>query len=118
MRVLVAEGNLALSTIWCRHLRRQGLDVVQALSQDQAMDELRDHDFGALILNLKLPESNVLAISDVATYRNPDIAIILVTADRFFSDGSIFDLVPNARSFVNDQVRPDDLAAMVDHYSA
>lgn len=118
MKVLIAESNVGLSGIWTRHLERQGLEVVQAFDQADVTRDLRAITFDALIMNLRLPDANVLAISDVATYRNPDIAIILVTAERFFSDGAIFDLVPNARGFVNDQVAPDDLAAMVQHFAA
>ncbi len=118
MKVLIAEGNVGLSGIWTRHLERQGVDVIQALDHPSAMHQLRLVTFDAMIVNLKFPDANVLAISDIATYRNPNIAIFLVTAERFFSDGSIFDLVPNARGFVNDQVAPDDLAAMVQHFAA
>lgn len=117
MRVLVAEGNSTLNKIWSDHLRRQGIDVVQVMNQADVMKELVDSQFDALVMNLKLPDSSALAVTDIATYRNPDIAIILVTSDRFFADGSIFDLVPNARSFVHDQVHPDDLAAMIQHFA-
>lgn len=118
MKVLIAESNACLSNIWKRHLKRYGVEVIQAFDQMTAMQDMRHVTFDAMIMNLRFPDANVLAMSDIATYRNPNIAIFLVTAERFFSDGSIFTLVPNARGFVNDQVAPDDLVAMVQHYAA
>lgn len=118
MRVLIAETNAELGKLWCAHLTRQGILATTVTNTDAAVDTLRQGDFDALVLSLQMQNSAVLAISDFATYRNPDIAIILVTSESFFSDGSIFNLIPNARSFVNDHVAPDDLAAIVDHYGS
>jgi len=118
MKALIAESQESLSLIWAQHLERLGVEVERAHAPSDIMRKLHLHEFDAVIMNLKFPNASVLALSDLATYRNPKVAIILVTADRFFSDGSIFDLVPNARGFVNDKVKPDDLAAMIEHFAA
>ncbi len=116
MYVLVVESNEAIGRIWCDHLERQGAVTVLAKDEETAINALRFQCFDVLVINLLTPNCSVLSISDLATYRSPEIAIIVVTSNSFFSDGSIFDIIPNTRGFLNSPVAPDDLAAMVEHY--
>jgi DNA-binding NtrC family response regulator len=113
---LVVESDAALGTIWCRHLERLGNTVQLATGEKQAIDLLRFSPFSVLVLDISTKDASVFAISDFATYRNPDVAIIIVTANSFFSDGSIFELIPNARGYLHTPIQPDDLAALVEHY--
>lgn len=117
MRVLLVQHNDGLSDLWTAHLKRQGVDVVQASTQSEAIKILRFEGFDALVLDVILPDGGAIAISDYATYRQPDLPIIAVTAGGFFSDGSIFELIPNARSLMRVPLRPDDLVAVLDHYT-
>ena len=116
MRILLVQHNKDLSELWTRSLQRQGVDVVEAGTQLAAIELLRFEDFDALVLDLVLPDGGAIAISDFATYRYPDVPIIAVTSTSFFSDGSIFDLIPNARSLMRTPLLPDDLAAVLEHY--
>ena len=114
-QVLIVEAQESLGKLWQNFLKRQGFDVALAVSQKDAIDSLRFDQWDVLVIDLMLPNSSVLAISDFASYKNPDISIIVVSASSFFSDGSIFELLPNARCFMNQPIEPDDLAAVVDH---
>ncbi|HEU0223538.1 MAG TPA: response regulator [Paracoccaceae bacterium] len=116
MRVLIVEHNADLGRLWARFLARRGVEVEVATSQVDAIKLLRFHDYDALVLQLVLPDGGAIAISDYATYRNPGVPIITVTNSAFFSDGSIFELIPNARTMLNTPVRPDDLAALIEHF--
>ncbi len=116
MNILVIESDIALGQIWCRHLERLDNKTKLAADEKQAIDMLRFEPFDVLVLDISTENASVLAISDFATYRNPDVAIIVVTANSFFSDGSIFELIPNARGYLHTPVQPDDLAALVEHY--
>ena len=116
MQVLIVESDANLARLWRKYLEREGCTVCTAQTQETAIAALRFRDFDALVLDLGLPNASVLAISDFATYRSPDIPIIVVTANSFFSDGSIFEIIPNARSHLQEPVRPGDLAAVVGHY--
>lgn len=118
MRVLIAEINEVLANLWGNHLARAGLDVELAVTKSEATHALQFNKFDALVMNLNFPDKAILAISDLATYRNPDIAIVVVSNDTFFSDGSIFSLIPNARGFFNDSVDPNDLTEIVKFYAA
>ena len=117
MNVLIVEADANLAWVWARYLEREGCSACVAETEEEAIAKLRFRSFDALVLDLGLPDASVLGISDFATYRNPDVAIIIVSASSFFSDGSIFDIIPNVRSHLQAPVNPDDLAAVVDHYS-
>lgn len=116
MKILVVESDAELGRCWCRHLERQGGKTSLCLTEKHAIEALRFQSFDVLVLDVGMENTSVLAISDYATYKNPKVAIIVVTANSFFSDGLIFELIPNARGYLHTPVQPDDLAAMVDHY--
>ncbi|WP_157982335.1 response regulator [Oceanicella sp. SM1341] len=115
MKVLIVEHNADLGRIWARFLERCGLKVDVATSQAEAVKLLRFGSYEVLVLQLVMPDGGAIAISDFATYRNPEVAIIAVSGERFFSDGSIFDIMPNVRSMLTTPFRPSDLAALVEH---
>ncbi len=116
MKILVVESDAELGAFWCRYLEREGGETTLCGDEKSAIAALRFQEFSVLVLDLATENASVLAICDYAMYRNPDVAIIVVTANSFFSDGSIFDLIPNARGFLHAPVSPDDLAALVEHY--
>lgn len=115
MRVLIVEHNADLGRIWGRFLERQGVVVTLATSQKDAIAAMRFDDFDALVIDLVLPDGGAIALSDYAAYRFPDIPIITVTSTNFFSDGSLFQIIPNARGVMRAPFRPDDLAALLHH---
>ncbi len=114
MHILVVEANKELGQIWCNHLKRQGETPVHVTTEDAAIEALRFTPFDVLVLNLM--QSSALRICDYAAYRLPEIAIIIVSASNFFSDGSLFELIPNVRGMLHSPVQPDDLAAVIEHY--
>ncbi|KAB7614742.1 response regulator [Amylibacter sp. SFDW26] len=116
-QVLIVESDENLGNTWRGFLERHGFDVALAQTQKQALDSLRFDICNVLIIDLMMPDSSSLAITDFASYKNPDISIIVVSASSFFSDGSIFEILPNARGFMNQPIEPDDLVAVVDHCS-
>ncbi len=77
--------------------------------------QLRSQNFGALILEVVLPDGGAIAIADFAAYRMPDVPVITVNSSSFFSDGSIFQLMPNVHSMMQAPVEGEDLAAVISH---
>ncbi len=117
MLVLIVESNENLGRIWLRHLERLGFDVTLATTQKQAIDILREKDVAVIVLDLVLEDGSAFAIADFASYRQPDARVVFVTNTTFFSDGSIFQHIPNACAFLQSETPPQDLAAMVQHYA-
>jgi DNA-binding response OmpR family regulator len=117
MIVLIVEPNPDLGRLWKRHVERQGAEVHLVQGQDAAFDLLRALSIDMIVLDLVLHQGSALAISDYASYRRPKAQVIFVTNTTFFSDGSIFLHSPNACAFLQSATPPEDLAAMVMHYS-
>jgi CheY-like chemotaxis protein len=118
VQVLIVEPNRDLARIWAGFLARQGLVCTIACSAGEAIDVLRAREFDAMVLDMELDGGEAISVADFATYRNPEIPIIAVTARGFFSDSAIFQLVPNARGLLRSPLRPEDMAALVEHYAA
>ena len=116
MHVLIVESTQALAEVWKSHLERQGIAVTTALTGDEACRRIRVARFDVIILDLVLSDASAFAVADFARFRRPETNVIFVTDTAFFSDGSIFALMPNARAFVQSGTPPEDLAAMVEHY--
>lgn len=116
-QVLIVEAQENLGKLWQSFLTQQGFDVALVETQLDAIDKLRFQQWDVLIIDLVMTNASALAITDFASYKNPDISIIVVSASSFFSDGSVFDILPNARGYMNQPIEPDDLAAVVDHCS-
>lgn len=117
MRVLIVESDPDLGRIWSRHLKRLGAVVTLTPTQAAAIHALRMDAFDVIVLNLVLQDGAALAIADFASYRHPKARVIFVTNTSFFSDGSIFNVSANACAFVPTCTPPEDLAAMVEHFS-
>lgn len=115
-RVLIVESEPELARIWQAHLQRQGCEVVVVHDQDAACVTLCEAVFHVIVLDLILPGGAALAVSDFASYRQPEARVIFVTNSNFFSDGSIFNHAPNARALLRTDGSPSDLAAIVEHY--
>lgn len=116
MRVLIVESNPALARLWSRHLARRGAEIVVADSEVSAIDILGGNTVDVIILDLVLDNGSAIAVADVASYRQPRARVIFVTNTSFFSDGSLFQHIPNACAFLPTGMPLEDLAAVVDHY--
>ncbi|WP_157966219.1 response regulator [Oceanibium sediminis] len=115
MGVLLVQDNADLALIWARFLARRGFNVTTASTQTEAMRVLATAPFNTLIIDPALQDGG-LPVADYATFRNPDIKILIVTRSSFFSEGMVFDLVPNARGVLRTPVRPGDLAAYLEYF--
>ncbi|MGB0659529.1 MAG: hypothetical protein ACPGNV_05050 [Mangrovicoccus sp.] len=117
MRVLIVVSNKDLGILWQRYLERGGKHVTLVTTQDDAVAELASRRYAVVVLDLHLEEGSALAVSDYASYRHPNLRVLVVTRDRFFSDGSIFMHSANACALVKEDMRLDDLDAMVEHFA-
>lgn len=116
MHVLIVESDAELGEIWSRHLERTGKRVTLVASQDQAVAEISAREFSILVLDLVIKGGSAFAVADYAGFRRPEMKVIFVTRQSFFSDGSIFHHASNACAMVQPDTAPDDLDAVVDHY--
>ncbi len=116
MKTLIVQSNRSLCEIWRAHLTRLNVDVAVANDGFEAIDQIENQQFDAILLDLMLEEGNALSVADMAFFRQPEANVIFVTDTTFFSDGSIFTHSGNARALVQSATAPDDLAQIVLHY--
>lgn len=116
MNVLIVESNADLAGLWQRHLLRSGAEVSVAGTQESAIGFLSDNEVDVIVLDLFLSDGSAIAVADYASYRRPQAKVVFVTNTTFFSDGSIFNHIPNACAFLKAQTPPDDLAAIVEYH--
>ncbi|MFV2033683.1 MAG: response regulator [Halocynthiibacter sp.] len=116
MRVLIVESDPDLGRIWKKHIERADCTVDLAGTQEAAIDLLQTQNVAVIILDLVLEHGSAFAIADFASYRRPEARVVFVTNTTFFSDGSIFQHIPNVRAFLQRETPPDDLAAIVEYH--
>lgn len=117
MNIMIVEGNPELARLWAAPLEYDGHHVTTVSSQAEAVLKLCESRIDAIVLDLDLGEDSALAVADFASYRQPDARVVVVTRDRYFSDGSIFSHLVNARAIVPATTEPRDLSLMVEHYA-
>ncbi len=116
MKVLIVEGRVGLAQLWATCVSRFGAEVEIARTQPDAISYLQNVCPEIVILSLGLVEGSAFAVADYASYRHPTTKIIPVTSSTFFSDGSVFQHVPNTCTTLAESTSPEDLAAIVEHY--
>jgi DNA-binding NtrC family response regulator len=115
IRTLVFHESRSLATVWARFLEREGLDASVALTAAEAIEALRGGAFDAVVLDVDAVDA--LGVADFAAYRWPEMPVIPVSAQTFFSDGAIFEIMPNARSVLREPLNLSDMAAVTSHYA-
>lgn len=118
MQVLIVESDAGLANLWRCHLERSHAEVEIACDQDAAIGVLQDSMPDVIVLDLFLDAGSAIAVADYASYRLPQTKIVFVTNTTFFSDGSIFNHIPNACAYLQSGTPPEDLTAIVEHYAS
>lgn len=116
MHVLIVESDPNIGWLWKRHLDRSCESVSLVGDEVTAIDLIGREAFDVIVLDLVLAEGSAFAVADYAGFRAPATKIVFVTNTTFFSDGSIFQHIPNACAFLPTATPPDDLVAVVEHY--
>ena len=116
VQILIVEHNRDLAGIWARFLARQGAALHAGRHRRRGLRRAARAAVRRAGARHGAACGEALAVADFATYRNPEMPIIPVTASGFFSDSAIFELIPNARGLLRAPLRPEDMAALVEHY--
>ena len=114
--VLIVAGNPHLARIWARHLERQGNAVTVACSEREAVEYMRTNLVEVIVLDMMLREGSAFFVADYASYRQPQAKIVSVTQQSFFSDGSLFQHIPNTAAVIQIDAPPRDLAEIVAYH--
>ena len=118
MPILIVQGRRPLAALWAQHLQRKGFEVCTAHSEDDALQAIETTTFNVVITDIVIDGQSVLSVCDMVQLRQPEARVIFATASTFFSDGSIFNLYPNACAHLHRDSAPDDIVALAEHYAA
>jgi len=115
MQVLIVHGQAELAALWRNHLIRAGARVELSPDTDAACAALDREPVDVMLLSLTLERGSALALADYAQFRRPNCRVVCVSNTRFFSDGSLFTHIRNARMLVPEDMPAADLTAVVEH---
>lgn len=116
MQVLIVDRVAPRSEVWGRSLRTMGASVTTVSTEEAAIAELDRASWSVLIVNAGLAGGGCLVVADYARFRQPDAKVIVVTDGGLFSDGRIFELLPNACACIPGGTDAGDLTALVDFH--
>lgn len=86
MRILVVEDDKLLNSTLCYNLSMSGYDVDSALSKGTAMRFFTEEKYGLAVLDVNLPDGNGFDLCSEMKKKNPDTAVIFLTARDMESD--------------------------------
>ena len=86
MRILVVEDDKLLNSTLCYNLSMSGYDVDSALSKGAAMRFFAEQTYGLAVLDVTLPDGNGFDLCCAMKNKNPDTAVIFLTARDLESD--------------------------------
>ncbi len=86
MRILVVEDDILLNSTLCYNLSMSGYDVDSALSKGAAMRFFAEQTYGLAVLDVNLPDGNGFDLCRAMKKKNPDTAVIFLTARDLESD--------------------------------
>lgn len=115
MRILILNNLLETADIWRHYLTRKGFDVTISSSFQGARKNIVDSLFDIAIISEDEELGEFLAFTDYASYRQPNMKIIAVTSNRFFSNGAIFNLIPNTQACLSPSTSSEDLSNWIEH---
>lgn len=86
MRILVVEDDKLLNSTLCYNLSMSGYDVDSALSKGAAMSFFTEEKYGLAVLDVNLPDGSGFDLCSEMKKKNPDTAVIFLTARDLESD--------------------------------
>ncbi|MEM8803792.1 MAG: response regulator [Pseudomonadota bacterium] len=114
--ILIVASNAQLAKVWAQHLERQNHDVNVVTSQEEAVAFLCENAPEVVVLDVMLENGSAIATADFVCYRQPNTRIVFVTRSTFFSDGSLFQHIPNTAAIIPERTEPNDLAEIVAYH--
>lgn len=75
-KILIVDPEPAVIKVLATKLRKQNYEVVGAANAEEALNELRNQPFAALLFDMSLPESGGLQLLNAARSLYPDLVFI------------------------------------------
>jgi two-component system repressor protein LuxO len=80
VRILLVEDTASLAAVYGEYLRAAGYEAEHARGAEEALRLARAAPFDAVLLDLRLPDGDGLAVLRSLRRESPDVAVIVMTA--------------------------------------
>jgi DNA-binding NtrC family response regulator len=80
MKILIVDDEPVLQDVLSTLLRREGFQVVQALTANDALRQAEEQEFDLVVLDLMLPDRPGLEVLKELKARDPEVVVVVVTA--------------------------------------
>jgi DNA-binding NtrC family response regulator len=123
LKLLFVDDEEELVSAVVERLELRGIAAVGVTSGDEALQKLREEQFDALIIDVKMPGIDGLDVLRTVSRRHPDVKVILMTGHGSAEDSEIgrrlgavaylqkpvdlTDLLETVETSVSDQGRDD-----------
>jgi DNA-binding NtrC family response regulator len=104
--LLVVDDDLAMREMLASLFREQGFAVQEAASADEALGHLGEHEFDAVVSDIKMPGRSGIELVGEARRLRPDTPIILMTAFGSI-DSAVEAMRAGAFDYVTKPFEPD-----------
>jgi DNA-binding NtrC family response regulator len=111
--VLIVEDRDSLRTMLRRALESHGYDVVEAVDQPAAEQQLASGGPGLVLTDLRLPRGDGFGVIRAAKDHDPDLPVIVMTAYGSIQD-AVLAMKQGALDFLAKPVDPDHLLLLVE----
>ncbi len=79
-RILISDDDLAIRDGCAQVLKRQGYEIWEASTGEEAMNLLERFDFDLILLDIKMPDISGIDILKAIRERDSDVPVIMITA--------------------------------------
>ena len=80
-RILVIDDHAAIRQLWVRVLSKAGYDVVEGFDGEDGVLQFAQHDVDLVITDWTMPGKNGGEVIQEVRRQDPDVKVILVTAN-------------------------------------
>jgi len=112
LKLLFVDDEDELVSALVERLEIRGVDAVGVTSGDQALEQLREREFDAVIMDVKMPGLGGLEALRTISRRYPDVKVILLTGHGSAEDSEIGRRL-GAVAYLQKPVDLEDLLATV-----
>ncbi|MBU0988286.1 MAG: response regulator [Proteobacteria bacterium] len=77
--ILVIDDEVAVNNNIRKILSKKGFSVDQAVTKNEALEKIQDHEYRLVLLDLKLPEVNGLELLKAIRDQKPETQVIIIT---------------------------------------
>ncbi len=112
-KILIIDDEMIMRESLAGWLQRDGHEVAQAASGEEAMEMLKDSRFDILLLDIKMEGMSGLDVLKRVKEDDPDVAVVMITA--FGSIATAIDAMKNgAFDYLLKPFDPDALGVLID----